>query len=377
MGIVNLPSTAGVAPDKERAMPERETEAQIRQRKAAERDALEYPYPNPAEPGEAIEIAAGVFWTRIPMPMALDHINVYLLADDDGWYLVDTGLNTDESRQCWQTLAQRYFPQQPLKGVICTHFHYDHAGLASWLMQEFNAPLYMTHGEYFTMRALASSNTLIKEDSQRAFFLRAGMPIERFEKMLGSHRRDPFIPDFPASFIRLRDGECMTIGGRQWKVVVGEGHSPEHACLYVEEDRILLAGDQVLPGISSNVLVSDVEPEADPLRLWLKSLDRLHTLAEDTLVLPAHGLVFKGLHTRVEQLQAHHQRQLEVLMGPARTGESFTAWQAMTWLFPRELKSIELMLALGDTLAHLSYLCRNGSLYRLMDEEGLDRYRAQ
>lgn len=358
-------------------MPERETEAQARQRKVAERDALEYPFAPPDRAGEVTEVARGVYWARIPMPMALDHINVYLLDDGDGWYLVDTGLNTQESKACWQALAQNQFPGLPLKGVICTHFHYDHAGLASWLMQEFDAPLYMSHGEYFTMRALASSNAVIKEDSQRAFFNRAGMPAERFEKMLGSHRRDPFVPDFPASFVRLREGESLSIGGRCWQVVVGEGHSPEHACLYAAQDAILLAGDQVLPGISSNVLVSDVEPEADPLRLWLNSLDKLLALAADTLVLPAHGQVFRGLHTRVDQLHAHHQRQLEILMGPARQGESFTAWEAMGWLFRRELKSIELLLALGETLAHLNYLCRFGRLERCRDSTELDRYRAQ
>ncbi|GAA0796175.1 MBL fold metallo-hydrolase [Marinobacterium sediminicola] len=358
-------------------MLERETEAQVRARKVAEKDALEYPHQPPQDSGEVVEVADGVYWARIAMPMALDHINVYLLADDDGWYLVDTGLNTQASRDSWQALSERHFSGKPLKGIICTHFHYDHAGLASWLMKEFSAPLYMTHGEYFTMRALASSDTTIKEDSQREFFLRTGMPLERFERMLGSHRRDPFIPEFPASFIRLRDGDELTIKGRQWRVVVGEGHSPEHACLYAEDDRILLAGDQVLPGISSNVLVSDVEPEADPLKLWMSSLDRLKTLAEDTLVLPAHGLVFRGLHTRVDQLHAHHQRQLDVLMGPARQGESFTAWEAMSWLFTRELNSIELMLAQGETLAHLNYLCRTGQLLRQRGEDGMDRYCAQ
>lgn len=357
-------------------MPERETEAQTRQRKTDEREALDYPFAAPEQPGDVTVVAPGVYWARIPMPMALDHINVYLLDDDDGWYLVDTGLNTEASRACWHQLAQ-HFSGRPLKGVICTHFHYDHAGLASWLMQEFDAPLYMSHGEYFTMRALASSNAVVSEDSQRAFFSRAGMPAERFDKMAGSHRRDPFVPDFPPSFIRLREGEHLSIGGRQWRVVMGEGHSPEHACLYAEDDPVLLAGDQVLPGISSNILVSDVEPEADPLRLWLASLDKLRTLAKDTLVLPAHGLAFRGLHTRVDQLHAHHERQLEVLMGPARQGESFTAWDAMSWLFRRELKSIELMLALGETLAHLNYLCRTGQLVRSHDEHGLDHYRAQ
>lgn len=358
-------------------MPERETEAQVRQRKVAEREALDYPFQPPEQPGTITEVAAGVYWARIPMPMALDHINVYLLDDGDGWYLVDTGLNTDDSRACWHSLAQHCFPGKPLLGVICTHFHYDHAGLASWLMQEFDAPLYMSHGEYFTMRALASSNAKVSEDSQRTFFKRAGMPSDRFDRMVNSHKHDPFVPDFPPSFIRLREDESLNIGSRCWRVVVGEGHSPEHACLYAEDDRILLAGDQVLPGISSNILVSDVEPEADPLRLWLGSLDKLRTLAADTLVLPAHGLVFRGLHTRVDQLHAHHQRQLAVLMEPAHRGEHFTAWEAMSRLFQRELKSIELMLALGETLAHLNYLCQSGQLTRLSDENGLDHYRAQ
>jgi len=358
-------------------MLERETEAQIKQRKAAEREALEYPFEVPTGVGGVTEVAPGVFWTRIPMPMALDHINVYLLDDGDGWYLVDTGLNTDVSRECWTALAAQQFPGLPLKGVICTHFHYDHAGCASWLMSEFDAPLYMTHGEYFTMRALASTNAVVKEDSQRAFFQRAGMPLERFEKMTGSHRKDPFIPDFPPSFTRLRDGETLSIGGREWQVVIGEGHSPEHACLYAADDRILLAGDQVLPGISSIILVSDVEPEADPLSLWLRSLKRLRELAADTLVLPAHGQVFRGLHARIEQLEAHHERQLQHLMAPLKQGEKFTGYQAMGWLFRRELKSIELMLGLGETLAHLHYLCRRGELVRITDDEGLDWYQTR
>ncbi|MBV0934698.1 MBL fold metallo-hydrolase [Marinobacterium weihaiense] len=357
-------------------MAQRETQAQLRQRKAAEREALQYPLEAPSPEGEMVEVAPGLFWARLPMPMALDHINVYLLDDGDGWYLVDTGLNTDESRACWQQLAAR-FEGRPLKGVICTHFHYDHAGLASWLMKTFEAPLYMTHGEYFTMRALASSHAVVSEDTQRDFFHHAGTPTEKFEAMLATHRRDPFMPEFPPSFIRLRGGDELQIGGRRWQVVIGEGHSPEHACLYAAEDALLLAGDQVLPAISSNVLVSDVEPESNPLQLWLASLDRLRTLAADTLVMPAHGLVFRGLHARVDQLHAHHARQLEVVMGLARQGEAFTAWEAMNGLFEREIKPYELMLALGETLAHLNYLCRQGRLLRHRDESGLDHYRAQ
>ncbi|MCP8689976.1 MBL fold metallo-hydrolase [Marinobacterium sedimentorum] len=357
-------------------MPEYASATQLSQRKAAERDALEYPFDVPREAGAVTLVAPGVYWARMPMPMALDHINVYLLDDGDGWYLVDTGLNTDVSKACWRQLAEQQFPGQPLKGVICTHFHYDHAGLASWLMREFDAPLYMTHGEYFTMRALASSNAVVKEESQRAFFARAGMPLEQFQRMSRAHRKDPFVPDFPPSFIRLREGCRLRIGGREWQVVIGEGHSPEHACLYAPDEAILLAGDQVLPGISSNVMVSDVEPEANPLDNWLLSLQKLLTLCPDTLVLPAHGPVFRGLHIRVRQLEAHHGRQLDLLLERAEQGEAFTAYQAMGWLFQRELKSFELILGLGETLAHLSYLCQSGRMSRVTDTGGLDSYQA-
>ena len=315
------------------------------------------------------------------MPMALDHINVYLLEDSDGWFLIDTGLNIEMTREIWLKIAQQHFCNLPVKGIICTHFHYDHASLAPWLMEQFDAPLYMTYGEYFTTRALAGSRDAIGSERQKSFYQRHGMSDDLIDKMLTACRRDPFMSHYPPDFNRIREGDTLEIGGRTWHVLIGEGHSPEHACLYCEEDALLIAGDQLLPEISSNVLVSDVEPESEPLSLWLASLEKLMPLKAETLVMPSHGPVFKNLQARVEQLQAHHVNQLDLLrhlatQNIASVNTDFTGYEALRCMFDRPLSPIEQMLAMGETLAHLAWLCRAGELIRKTGEQGVYYYSA-
>ncbi|CAH1749308.1 Beta-lactamase [Thauera humireducens] len=341
---------------------------------ASDTEHIAFPFTPPRPDGELVELAQGVFWARMPMPMQLDHINVYLLRDVDGWFIVDTGLNLPTSRTLWETIVERHFDGLPLKGLICTHFHYDHAGLSAWLTERFDAPLYMTHGEYFTMRTLAGPLPEPLPDSMLTFYLRAGMPRERVEEMFAKLRRDPFMPPQPRAFTRLREGQALHIGGRDWRVVIGEGHSPEHACLYCDSDRLLIAGDQLLPRITSNVLVSDIEPEANPLKLWLDSLDRLATLAPDTLVLPSHERVFRGLLPRVAELHAHHALQFDIVRGHLREAGSATAFETKGKLFPRVLNAVEDMMALGETIAHLSFLRYAGEVRRVLDDDGLYRF---
>ncbi|NUQ50325.1 MAG: MBL fold metallo-hydrolase [Phycisphaerae bacterium] len=338
------------------------------------RDRIAFPFAPPQPDGELVTLAPGVFWARMPMPMQLDHINVYLLRDGDGWFIVDTGLNLPTSRALWETIVERHFDGLPLKGVICTHFHYDHAGLSAWLTERFDAPLYMTYGEYFTMRTLAGPPPEPLPDSLLRFYLRAGMPRKRVEEMFAKLRRDPFMPPHPRAFNRLREGQVLTIGGRDWRVVIGEGHSPEHACLYCAADRLLIAGDQLLPRITSNVLVSDIEPEANPLKLWLDSLDRLALLAPETLVLPSHERVFSGLLPRVAELHAHHRLQFDVVRNHLCDTGAATAFETKARLFPRSLSAVEDMMALGETIAHLSWLRYAGEVRRVLDDDGLYRF---
>ncbi|ARD46110.1 MBL fold metallo-hydrolase [Colwellia sp. PAMC 21821] len=336
---------------------------------------LEYPITPPQADGSVVEIADGLLWLRMPMPMALDHINVYLLQDDDGWYILDTGLNTETTRQLWLTVIEKHCKSKAIKGVICTHFHYDHSGLATWLTQTFNVPLYMTYGEFYMIKTISSGLASLGNDHQLDFYHRSGLPRKDVDAMLNSCRKDPFIKLCPPSFTRLREGDVLTIGKRRWQIVIGEGHSPEHACLYCAEDKLLLAGDQLLPHISSNILVTEMEPQGQPLKYWLSSLEKLQTLDPNTLVLPAHGPVFREMHLRAKQLIQHHLEQLDILRAFALQVTEFNAYQAMKHLFKRSLSPIESMMALGETLAHLNWLESNGDLFcQRTNDTGINSY---
>ncbi|TCP12690.1 MBL fold metallo-hydrolase [Simplicispira metamorpha] len=338
------------------------------------RAVQDYPFSAPDCDGSVVEVAPGILWARMPMPMALDHINVYLLRGDDGWTLIDTGLNTPAARDCWEHIASTHLQGLPIVRLVCTHMHYDHAGLSHWLCERFGIPLYMTHGEYFMMRTLAEPVPDPLPSDQAVFYARSGMPPERTERMWKAMRADPFMPPQPQSFHRLRGGDDITLGSRTWRVVIGEGHSPEHACLYCAQDEILIAGDQLLPRISSNVLVTSIEPEANPLQLWLESLTRLERLAPGTLVLPSHERVFRGLHPRTQELREHHGQQLGQLRDHLAEHGTCTAFDAMLCLFPRLRTPVDDMLALGETIAHLSWLRYSGVLRRVLDEDGIYRF---
>jgi len=335
---------------------------------------LEYPYAAPAPDGSVTEVAPGILWARMPMPMALDHINVWLLRGDDGWTIVDTGLATDQTRDLWERLVAERLDGEPVRALVCTHFHYDHAGLASWITQRFGVPLYMSLGEFLMMRVLDPAAAPVPHPEQRQFYARAGMPADRTERVFEALRRDPFMPPRQAQFRRLRGGDSLEVGPRRWQVLIGEGHSPEHVCLYSADDRLLIGGDQLLPRITSNVLVSAFEPEGNPLALWFESLERLERCAGDTLVLPSHQSAFRGLHARVQELRQHHLRQFDELRRVVAERGGCTAFEAMTALYPRLRHPADDMLALGETVAHLAWLRYRGMVERRLETDGADRY---
>lgn len=343
-------------------------------RRARPGAVLEYPFAAPACDGAVIEVAPGVLWARMSMPMALDHVNVWLLHDAGGWTIVDTGLAHEATRASWETIFARHLGGAPVKALVCTHFHYDHAGLAAWITERFGAPLYMTLAEFFSMRDFGATLTDPPPPELLEFYARAGLSAERTARICEMLRSDAFMPPRQGQYRRLRDGDLLEIGTRRWQVLVGEGHSPEHACLYCAEDRLLISGDQLLPRISSNVLVNSFEPDANPLALWFRSLDRLDHCAPDTLVLPSHQGVFRGLHARVKELREHHQQQFDALRHFLAAHRDSTAFDAMSALFPRLRGAIDDMLALGETLAHLAWLRENGVLQRRLAADGTWRH---
>ena len=314
---------------------------------------LSYPWPDAPERGNWQTIAEGVVWLRMPLPLALDHINLYLLRHDNGWVIVDTGLATRRSHEVWERVFREVMEDAPVKAVIATHFHHDHAGCLGWLSTRFQCPVYMTQGEYHALFINPPEDGQLGWEAQR-YYERCGVPEQVLETFAEAMASSPFKQDAPGSFQRLSEHQILRIGGRDWEVVIGSGHSPEHACLLCRQDNLFLSGDQVLPRITSSIGVFNVEPDANPLGDWLRSIRRLRRVPDDVLVLPAHELPFYGLHHRLTQLMDHHLAHFDVIL--EQLVQPMTVYELMLILFPRARSAFDVMMANGETLAHLNYL---------------------
>lgn len=316
------------------------------------------------EAGKLHAVAPGIFWLRMPLPFSLDHINLWVLDDGDGWALVDTGLNAPSCKAVWNDLLAGPLAAKPVKRVIVTHYHPDHLGMAGWLTHKTGSPLVMARTEYLMARMLTLDVADAPPSQAVAFYAHAGWPDEALDtfRHKGWGRFSLVVSRLPPSFERIADGDTLTIGARDWRIVIGRGHTPEHACLVADADGLMIAGDQVLPRITSNVSVYSTEPEADPLGDWLDSIEKLRGLDPDLYVLPAHNEPFRGLHVRLDQLAEDHHRKLDALQGFLATPR--TAFECFEVLFRRAVGSDEIMMATGETLAHLHYLERRGRARR-------------
>jgi glyoxylase-like metal-dependent hydrolase (beta-lactamase superfamily II) len=335
---------------------------------------LQYPFDAVPEPACLTEVAPGIHWLRMPLPMALDHINLYLLEDGDGWWIVDTGMGLDQTQALWEQLFSGAMQGKPVKAVVCTHMHPDHVGQAGWLCDKWRVPLYMSQGEYFAARVFSTMTVDDVSWTTERFFQNAGMDAGFIEQMKKHFRGFGSVAEkLPGAYHRLEDADYLTIGGVRWRVITGSGHSPEHACLYSPALNVLLSGDQVIPRITSNVSVSSSEPEGNPLRSWLASHEKfLDQLPADALVLPAHNTPFYGLHDRLRFLIQHHEDHLLALEEACQ--EPKNAVELLPVLFKRELDSNIIGMALGECVAHLNYLVQRGQLERTEDEHGCHQF---
>lgn len=340
------------------------------------RPPLEFPHSARPEPGTALEVAPGVHWVRMPLPFELDHINLWLLEDAEGWLLVDTGIGNEATRAHWEKLLGTRLGGRPLSRVFVTHYHPDHAGNAAWFCERFGAELWMTRSEFLTVHAVLSGGAGYTARSAVALFRSNGLDEALCAGLLA--RGDLYrtlVPGFPQSHRRVYEGDCIRIGGRSWRVIIGYGHCPEHASLYCDETRVLISGDMLLPRISTNIGVRSIDPAADPLRVFLDSVRRYRELPADTLVLPSHGEPFRGAHERVAALQAHHEARLADLQ-EACARAPLSAADALEVLFRRKLGGNQMVFAMGEAIAHLHALYYAGRARREMGPDGVARYRA-
>ncbi len=337
----------------------------------SESQGVRHPFPEPPAFGEARDLADGVLWMRLPLPMALDHVNVYALADADGWTLVDTGFATPETRALWQALLSGPLAGKPVRRVLVTHHHPDHVGLAGWFQSEFGAELLMPRTGWLYARMLILDRQERPAPETLAFWRAAGMDKAIFARRAAER---PFnfadvVDPLPLGFTRLVEGQSLTLAGRRFIVRMGDGHAPEHATLWSEDDGLVIGGDQLLPGISPNLSVYPTEPAADPVGEWLASCQRLALSARpDQLVLPGHKLPFTGLPFRLEQIIGHHRSALARLV--ALLDRPRTAAECFGALYGREIKASEYGLALAEAVAHLNHLWHQGLARRLPGPEG-------
>ena len=336
------------------------------------RPKLDYPFeagPTPGA-GDAVEVAPGVLWLRMPLGGALQFINVWAIDDGDGWCVVDTGMQTRDTSQAWRTAFKDALGGRPITRVIVTHLHPDHIGLAGWMTRKFQCRLWMTRLEYLQCRMLvADTGREAPEDGMR-FYRAAGWDedaLENYRARFGGFGKA--IYQLPDSYRRLDDKEEFRIGAHTWRIVTGNGHSPDHACLYCPELKLLISGDQVLPRISSNVSVFPTEPDADPLTEWLNSCRSFMPHARsDQLVLPGHKLAFTGLPFRLTQMVENHESALSRLLDHLAMPR--TANQCFQPLFRREIGPSEHGLALVEAIAHLNCLLRRGLVFRSLSLDG-------
>lgn len=332
---------------------------------------ITYPWATPPEPGQTVELAEGVLWMRLPLPMALDHVNVYALDDGDGWTLVDTGFDTGTSRAIWDRLLSGPLKGKPVRRMVVTHHHPDHVGLAGLFQSEHGAELVTTRTAWLLARMLLLDRQDTPSPETVTYWKRAGMSPDILQQRLTER---PFnfadcVAPMPLGFTRIRQGDSLRAGGRTWDIHIGNGHAPEHATLWSRDDNLVLSGDQILASISSNLGVYPTEPEADPVGEWLESCTRLATLARpDHLVLGGHKLPFTGLSARMAQLIDNHHGaldRLQVFLSQPRTAED-----CFPLLFKRRIGPGEYGLALVEAMAHCLHLWHAGRATRIAREDG-------
>jgi len=328
---------------------------------------LQYTIPTKPEFGVPMKVDEGVFLLKMPIPYALDHINLWLLRDGDGWTIVDSGFHCEEAVTIWEAVLTGFCNDEPIQKIVITHFHPDHVGMAQWLAHKTNSTIYMSQIEFLTTQMACQTYSSQQKAVRCQYFSRFGLAqaeVNKLQDRIGGYVTG--VPEAPISYQRLIDGESLSINDEAWHLLQFSGHSPGHICLNNRQRKLLISGDQVLANISPNVSVNFYEAEANPLADYLASLSSLSTLHNETIVLPSHGRVFKGLQERTRTLKEGHHKSLDQLRDFCQQTKS--GLEVIEELYGNRLSLFNLSLATGEAMAHLNYLIAIGDISRSGDD---------
>ena len=325
---------------------------------------------------KVFKIQEGVYWAKFLLPSMISHVNVYILDDTDGITIVDTGLSCNSCINSWRYILRNDFKNKDIKRVIVTHHHPDHMGLMGWFKENFNTEVWTSRSSWLTGRMLTLDHKKVVSQENLKFWLSSGMPSELLEKkrLEKPFNFGDFVKKIPLGYRRIIEDEEVMIGNKKWFIKLTDGHAPEQVVLFCPELKIFISADQLLPGISPNISVYPTEPNANPLEEYLKSCGKLLQIKDlDYLVLPGHNLPFYGLNLRIKQIVNHHRSALKRIEKYINKNPK-SAYDIFPVLFKRKIKDSEMVLALGEAVAHLNYLSKYGIIRREKSEKGVNLF---
>ncbi len=336
------------------------------------KDPIEFPFTDAPLPGEVLEVSSGIFWVRMPLPTLIDHVNVYILEGKEDLTVVDTGLNFDVCKNAWKEILGKLFKNKPVRNIIVTHHHPDHVGLVGWFKRNYSSEVFSSRTSWLMARMLYLDKQLKPSAQAIDFWRKAGMDEENLTKRKTTK---PFnyadvVSSIPLGFQNLLPKQELILGDQRWRVEYGNGHAPDHITLWGVDKPVVIAGDQIIPGISPNLGVYPTEPFLDTASLWIKTCKEYQKLAlSEHLVLPGHKLPFFGLRTRLAQLIQNHEGILSRIE-KALNEESCTAVELFAPVYNRIIGTTEYGLALAETLGHLNYFRSLGRLSWIERDDG-------